>query len=749
MDDISDWSGAMPTDVEYLDDNFNVDDMLDEAYEKKIVNIDEEKMNTETTTSSEVETKVADSDINPPGQPKIYHRWTIKGYWHDKYNILPDGWVEVFHTSGLPLYFHKQSRVVSLSRPYFLGSTSVRHHLIPITAIPCLYLKKLQEEQFQSSTTTVTDLIDKSNTSSGTATSPLLQTKQNECPFHKKTPSTIKIENNHNITNNKRKKRKMSELEDGEISSPKPLDDVDEGEIKSPSTQEISSIVSSSPPQLPEETLLDESDNQENVNKTKDLPKTDSRTEEKQQQLPVSLQILSNSTLDETIRNSVLTADELRNYCEKRFQFEKREFKFFPSLGDKWRYIRQVQMKKREQQIPADAKVIELHTNNTLSTTTTANENTIATITTTTKTSLSNKPPLTMTNNNTKTVSSTVNNDTNQAKKVTIDLYPSKSPIALLQEYSFKVLKSNVKYDWFTTDVSKEPFGCRVVVGDVLYGTGIGRNKRTAKLHATEESLIILLPQYKKLIDQQQQHQQQDNSTTTVSTPTTKQQLQETSKQDEETTGEISTTVPQQQPKTFVDLGDNLLDEYRIEDFNIYDVCITLGKPTPYQMLEKSLTYNALTRGESQIKMSMSKKPMFTTITLEIGTDYKEQAQAKDKIHAKNLCAQKLLKKLHPHLQTYGSLIRLYEKNANTYRRVRVDDELAEIVRQAKKNEPNYALLAKLKEEMLKLKVKLEEKTKEKGGIDDRRKHENYSIHIVDVDDELIGRVDTKKYQPL
>ena len=54
-------------------------------------------------------------------------------------------------------------------------------------------------------------------------------------------------------------------------------------------------------------------------------------------------------------------------------------------------------------------------------------------------------------------------------------------------------------------------------------------------------------------------------------------------------------------------------------------------------MLEKSLTYNALTRGESNIKLTMTKKPMFTHILLEIGNEYREEAQAKDKAHAKNL----------------------------------------------------------------------------------------------------------------
>ena len=95
------------------------------------------------------------------------------------------------------------------------------------------------------------------------------------------------------------------------------------------------------------------------------------------------------------------------------------------------------------------------------------------------------------------------------------------------------------------------------------------------------------------------------------------------------------------------------------------------------------------------------------------------------------LAAQKLLKKLHPHLHTYGSLIRLYEKNADTYKRVRVDDELADIVRAAKKNEPNHALLAKLREEMLRLK-----NNKTFPSIP----FNQYIKHVIDVNDDLLGR---------
>jgi hypothetical protein len=208
----------------------------------------------------------------------------------------------------------------------------------------------------------------------------------------------------------------------------------------------------------------------------------------KPQQLPVSLQILTNSTLDDALRYTTLTSDELRSYCQRQFAFEQREFKFFPSLGDKWKYIRQAQMKRREMNTPADAQIIELKAPS-------STEQSPVVSATLKTTNTQPQPPIK--SSTTTTESTNLNN-----KKVTIDLYPSKSPIALLQEYAFKVLKLAVRYDWFTTDISNSPFGCRVLVGETVYGTGIGRNKRTAKLNATEESLIILVPQYKKL----QQH---------------------------------------------------------------------------------------------------------------------------------------------------------------------------------------------------------------------------------------------------
>ncbi|KAG8237953.1 hypothetical protein J437_LFUL016298, partial [Ladona fulva] len=45
---------------------------------------------------------------------------------HNHFDVLPEGWVQVTHNSGMPIYLHKPTRVCTLSKPYFLGPGSAR-----------------------------------------------------------------------------------------------------------------------------------------------------------------------------------------------------------------------------------------------------------------------------------------------------------------------------------------------------------------------------------------------------------------------------------------------------------------------------------------------------------------------------------------------------------------------------------------------------------------------------------------------
>lgn len=66
-----------------------------------------------------------------------------KGINH--FDVLPEGWIQVIHNTGLHIYLHKAGRVCTLARPYFLGPGSERKHDIPLSAIPCLSYRRAME----------------------------------------------------------------------------------------------------------------------------------------------------------------------------------------------------------------------------------------------------------------------------------------------------------------------------------------------------------------------------------------------------------------------------------------------------------------------------------------------------------------------------------------------------------------------------------------------------------------------------
>nr|CAI5843497.1 unnamed protein product [Callosobruchus analis] len=86
-----------------------------------------------------------DEEENIPFEEKTKVVLIEKGQNH--FDVLPEGWIQLTHNSGMPLYLHKTTRVCTLSRPYFLGPGSARKHQIPLSAIPCLSYKKALEQE--------------------------------------------------------------------------------------------------------------------------------------------------------------------------------------------------------------------------------------------------------------------------------------------------------------------------------------------------------------------------------------------------------------------------------------------------------------------------------------------------------------------------------------------------------------------------------------------------------------------------
>uniref|UniRef100_A0A8D3CI79 Microprocessor complex subunit DGCR8 n=1 Tax=Scophthalmus maximus TaxID=52904 RepID=A0A8D3CI79_SCOMX len=93
-----------------------------------------------------------DSDHHSDGEGGVQPMMTkiktvLKSRGRPPTEPLPDGWIMTFHNSGIPVYLHRETRVVTWSRPYFLGTGSIRKHDPPTSSIPCLHYKKMKEHE--------------------------------------------------------------------------------------------------------------------------------------------------------------------------------------------------------------------------------------------------------------------------------------------------------------------------------------------------------------------------------------------------------------------------------------------------------------------------------------------------------------------------------------------------------------------------------------------------------------------------
>ena len=123
-------------------------DVLDEIDEAESDNDISKDSDTDSLAEDEVDQMLEEDvpvtenqtkdDIEP--QEKLT-KLVLEERGQNVFEVLPLGWVSVTHNSGMPLYLHRETRVVTASKPYDIGNGSVRKHNIPISAIPCYAYK--------------------------------------------------------------------------------------------------------------------------------------------------------------------------------------------------------------------------------------------------------------------------------------------------------------------------------------------------------------------------------------------------------------------------------------------------------------------------------------------------------------------------------------------------------------------------------------------------------------------------------
>lgn len=237
-----------------------------------------------------------------------------------------------------------------------------------------------------------------------------------------------------------------------------------------------------------------------------------------------------------------------------------------------------------------------------------------------------------------------------------------KSMVCLLHEYVQQSLKMQPYYTFTELDNSATPYAATVRINKIEYGRGIGSSKKIAKSEAARRTLEMLIP-------------------------------------------EIRDKLPALGGAELDADGPDLsfFDDIRVEDPRVADLCNRTSEPAPYQILVTCLQRNyglgdthinqelkAVRNGKNEYTMKVNKREVSVI--------------CKNKKDGKQLAAQKLLQQLHPHITSWGSLLRMYGNRSIRKLKIKKEKETEVTGLQTRSSQsnvaPSLAILDKLREEM-------------------------------------------------
>lgn len=238
-----------------------------------------------------------------------------------------------------------------------------------------------------------------------------------------------------------------------------------------------------------------------------------------------------------------------------------------------------------------------------------------------------------------------------------------KSYVAILHEYLQQSLKTQPVYTFSEVDNARTPYAAIVTVNGDEYGTGVGMSKKEAKLEAAKATLLVLLPKMKKyILNVNEKSNKKENEF----------------EDDEQNVASV-------------------FNDIEITDPRVTKLSKRTTEPLPYELLLKCLQK----KGDKQ-EVKFSFEVESAECTMQIG-EHSVTVQCDNKRDGKQQAAQALLQALHPYINNWGSLLRLYNNHtADHYqlgsRQVTEEKELEDL-----KNRSSKALLTTLRHRMLKL----------------------------------------------
>lgn len=348
-------------------------------------------------------------------------------------------------------------------------------------------------------------------------------------------------------------------------------------------------------------------------------------------------------TIEETMKKTELSPTEVTKYCEKVFVFKELEVAKFKTWKERRAYYKQTQKTRLEKELTSRPTLPE-------------------------GTKIITIPSLEMVNIPGTEGDSALNQKVVKKTKKKWVINPvGKSMVCLLHEYVQQSLKMQPYYTFTELDNAATPYGALVHINKLEYGRGTGSSKKIAKSEAARRTLEMLIPEIKDKLPQ----------SSTGSGPSTEEGVE----------------------------GPDLsfFNDIRVEDPRVADLCNRTSEPAPYQILVTCLQRNyglGDTHINQELKAVRNGKNEYT-----MKVDKREVSViCKNKKDGKQLAAAKLLQQLHPHITSWGSLLRMYGNRSLRKLKIKKDKETEVTGLQSRSSNsslaPSMAILGKLKEEM-------------------------------------------------
>lgn len=165
--------------------------------------------------------------------------------------------------------------------------------------------------------------------------------------------------------------------------------------------------------------------------------------------------VVSIQTNEEKLKETILTPEQINEYCRKLFEFDVIKVKKFKTWGDRKKFIR----KSKQKKFPENAKMLKIQTK--------------------TQKGINKELNINMTN---------------------------KTGLCILYEYASQVFKTNPRFEIQEKENPKDPFQAICYLNEKICGKGTGNSKKAAKNSAAEAALCVLIPDFKSQITDTQKN---------------------------------------------------------------------------------------------------------------------------------------------------------------------------------------------------------------------------------------------------